>query len=75
VCGEAANRPAWALLAVGLGVEELSMQGASVPAVRAALRSADFPACRSAAERAVACHDPDEARAVAEDLLAEAGKE
>jgi phosphotransferase system enzyme I (PtsI) len=74
VCGEAASRPAWSLLAVGLGVRELSMQGASIAAVRAAVRSAAFPECRSAAERAVACHDRAEARAVAEELLAEASE-
>jgi phosphotransferase system enzyme I (PtsI) len=74
VCGEAASRPAWALLAVGLGVQELSMQAASIPAVQAAVRSARFPACQAAAERAVAGYDRDEARAAADELLAEASE-
>ena len=63
VCGEAAGDPEWALLAVGLGVRELSMGAASLDGVRAALAGRDLQACRQAAERALAASDADAARA------------
>jgi phosphotransferase system enzyme I (PtsI) len=71
VCGEAASDPAWALLAVGLGVTELSMQAVAVPEVRAALRAVTVDACRAAAARALACADAAEARAVGISLVKE----
>jgi phosphoenolpyruvate-protein phosphotransferase len=71
VCGEAAGRPAWAVLAVGLGVTELSMQAVQIPQVRAALRTVTFDECRDLARRAVRMSDPGSVRAAADDLLAE----
>lgn len=71
VCGEAAGRPAWAIIAVGLGVTELSMQAAQIPAVRAALRTVTFDECRDLARRAGRMADAGSIRAAAEDLLAE----
>jgi phosphoenolpyruvate-protein phosphotransferase len=69
VCGEAAGRPAWAAIAVGLGVTELSMQAASIPAVRAALRTVTLDDCRELARRVCPMVDAASARAAAEDLL------
>ena len=71
VCGEAASDPAWALLAVGLGVTELSMQGIAVPAVRAALKATSLDHCRAAAVRAVSASDPTEVRAIGTSLVKE----
>ncbi|MEX2555003.1 MAG: phosphoenolpyruvate--protein phosphotransferase [Actinomycetota bacterium] len=71
VCGEAAADPAWALLAVGLGVTELSMQADTIPAVRAALRGVTLDACRDAAMLALKATDPDQARGIARALLKE----
>jgi phosphoenolpyruvate-protein phosphotransferase (PTS system enzyme I) len=71
VCGEAASDPGWALLAVGLGVTELSMQAVAIPGVRAAIRGATLHACKDAAERALRTIDPDEARAIAYELIEE----
>jgi phosphotransferase system enzyme I (PtsI) len=71
VCGEAAGQPAWAVVAVGLGVTELSMQAASIPAVRAALRTVTLDECRDLARRACRMTDPASARAAAEALLEE----
>ena len=53
MCGEAASDPRWALLAVGLGVTELSMQAVAIPEARATLRGVTFERCRDAAERAL----------------------
>jgi len=69
VCGEAAGEPAWALLAVGLGVTELSMGAEALPRVRAALASRSLSRCRSAAADALAATDLEGVRAVAAALL------
>jgi phosphoenolpyruvate-protein phosphotransferase (PTS system enzyme I) len=69
VCGEAASDPAWALLAVGLGVTELSMQANAIPAVRAALRRVTFDACRETASLATLARNATEAREIALGLL------
>ena len=69
VCGEAASYPAWALLAVGLGVTELSMGAQSLLEVKAALAGARLADCRAAAAEALDARTADEARAVGEALL------
>lgn len=71
VCGEAASDPAWALLAVGLGVSELSMQALAIPAVRAALRGVTLDACREAARRALGAPDAAAARVIGAALVQE----
>ncbi len=69
VCGEAAGDPAWALIAVGLGVTELSVGSDSVLEVRVALAETTLDDCRSAAEEAVGAPTPDAARRIATGLL------
>jgi phosphoenolpyruvate-protein kinase (PTS system EI component) len=54
VCGEMAGDPVAALALVGLGIRQLSMGAASLPAVRRAIRAADGPTLRAAAEAALA---------------------
>jgi phosphotransferase system enzyme I (PtsI) len=71
VCGEAASDPAWAVLAVGLGVTELSMQGVAVPEVRAALKAVTLDRCREAARAALDAADAAEARTIGSDLVKE----
>jgi phosphotransferase system enzyme I (PtsI) len=61
VCGEAAADPLWAALAVGAGVDELSMAAGRLHAVRAALGRHSLARCRTAA--AVARGTPDAAQA------------
>jgi phosphoenolpyruvate-protein kinase (PTS system EI component) len=61
VCGEMGGDPAAALALVGLGVRQLSMGAASLPAVRRAIRSADAGVLRAAAMEALS--DPSAARA------------
>ena len=70
VCGEAAGDPGWALLAVGFGVGELSMDAGSILEVKAALRRVTSEECTAAARDAASARGPDEARAIALDLLA-----
>ncbi|MGZ4242104.1 MAG: phosphoenolpyruvate--protein phosphotransferase [Actinomycetota bacterium] len=71
VCGEAAAEPAWAVLAIGLGVTELSMQAVAIPAVRTALKKVTIEACREAAARALETHDAADSRAIASQLIKE----
>jgi phosphoenolpyruvate-protein phosphotransferase (PTS system enzyme I) len=70
VCGEAAGNRAWGLLAVGLGVTELSMGAGSVLEARVAVGEHSLEDCRRAAEQAAAASSAVDARAVAQRLLA-----
>ncbi len=63
VCGEMGGDPAAALALVGLGVTQLSMGAASLPAVRRAIRSADAVELRALAVAALADRSAAEARA------------
>jgi phosphoenolpyruvate-protein phosphotransferase len=63
VCGEMGGDPAAALALVGLGVRQLSMGAASLPAVRRAIRSADAAELRTRAVAALGDHSAAQARA------------
>ncbi len=69
VCGESAGDPGWALLAVGLGVTELSMGTGALLEVRAALRTHALAECQHAAARALEATTTAEVRTIAETLL------
>lgn len=66
VCGGAAADPLVARLLVGLGVHELSATAATVPEVKAALRTTSLVDLQDLAERALRCDSAAEVR----DLLA-----
>jgi phosphotransferase system enzyme I (PtsI) len=72
VCGEAGGDPAWALVAVGLGVDELSMGADALLPVKAALRRSTMATCHEAARAAVAASDATAARAAANEVLGDA---
>ncbi|MDR0540472.1 MAG: phosphoenolpyruvate--protein phosphotransferase [Spirochaetaceae bacterium] len=55
VCGQVAADTSMTALLLGLGIEELSMNAASIPAVAAALRTLNMAACRKLAEKALGC--------------------
>ncbi len=61
VCGEMGGDPVAALALVGLGVTQLSMGAASLPAVRRAIRAADCVVLRAEAQAALS--DPSAAAA------------
>jgi phosphoenolpyruvate-protein phosphotransferase (PTS system enzyme I) len=69
VCGEAAGDPAWALLAVGLGVTELSMGTESLLEVGVALGEHTMQECRDAACAALGAPGAPQARRIAAELL------
>ena len=62
MCGEMAGDPALTELLVGLGLDELSMSGVTVPAVKERVREVETEEARSLAEEALARETRDEVR-------------
>jgi phosphocarrier protein FPr/phosphocarrier protein len=62
VCGGLATDPAAVPILLGLGVHELSVPPASVPAIKACIASLDLEACRSLAQRALQAETAREVR-------------
>jgi phosphocarrier protein FPr len=69
-CGELAGDPAGALVLVGLGVDELSADAASLDGIRAALAGVTAAELRELAARALAATDAETVRALAAKLTA-----
>ena len=69
VCGEAAADPLWSMVAVGLGVEELSMGPESILEMRVSLSDCSMDECCAAAAAALDAPDAAGARRAAEDAL------
>jgi phosphocarrier protein FPr len=65
VCGEVAADPLAAVLLVGLGVDELSMNSAEIPRVKAALRGMDEVQAGNLAQQALGCASAAEVRSLA----------
>ena len=70
VCGGLASDPMAAAILIGLGVTELSVAPAAVPAIKAAVRNLRTEECRLLAERACAASSAQEVRAIAAEALA-----
>jgi phosphocarrier protein FPr/phosphocarrier protein len=64
VCGASASDPIAAPILIGLGVTELSVAPALVPAVKAKVRQLRAEDCRKLAERACAAESPQEVRTI-----------
>jgi phosphotransferase system enzyme I (PtsI) len=71
VCGEMAADPATALLLVGLGFDELSMNPVAIPRVKKVIRAFSFKEAVEMAEEVVNYATADEAKAYLEAKLAE----
>ncbi|HEX6571076.1 MAG TPA: phosphoenolpyruvate--protein phosphotransferase, partial [Steroidobacteraceae bacterium] len=65
VCGSLAMDEAAIPVLLGLGVHELSVAYAAVPAVKACVASLEYEACRALAQRALGCESADEVRSLA----------
>ena len=66
VCGGIASDPAAAAILIGLGVTELSATPSAIPALKAAVRALDMPACRALAAKALSAATAAEVRALLE---------
>jgi multiphosphoryl transfer protein len=64
MCGEMAGDVSLAPLLVGLGLDELSMTAARIPAIKAALAQLDSTECRALLARAIDCSTANEVRAL-----------
>ncbi|NDV21950.1 phosphoenolpyruvate--protein phosphotransferase [Desulfovibrio sp. JC022] len=62
MCGELAGNPKASALLLGLGLDELSMSGPSIPEVKEAIRAVSMDDCRALAEKALATKSGDEVR-------------
>ena len=69
MCGEMASEPALALILVGLGIDELSMNAVSIPLVKKALRSVTILEAQELAAHVLTLADPDEISREANKLL------
>ncbi|MEI7895218.1 MAG: phosphoenolpyruvate--protein phosphotransferase, partial [Myxococcales bacterium] len=59
VCGAMASDPLSAVLLVGLGLRELSMEAAAIPEIKETIRRVTLQECEWAAEAALACDTAD----------------
>ena len=71
ICGEMAGEPMFALILLGLGVDEMSMNSTSIPVVKSVLRGARLAAARELAEHALALPTADEIEALVHEHMAE----
>jgi phosphoenolpyruvate-protein phosphotransferase/dihydroxyacetone kinase phosphotransfer subunit len=62
VCGEAASDPAAVAILLGLGVRELSVAPAAVPAIKTLVRSLDLTQCVTLAEKALTLRNAHDVR-------------
>lgn len=69
VCGGLASEALAAPILIGLGITELSVAPAAVPAIKATVRQLRLDDCRALAERACASASPSEVRAMAAEAL------
>jgi phosphocarrier protein FPr/phosphocarrier protein len=70
VCGGLASAPVAVPILLGLGVTELSVAPAAVPAIKATVRTLRLDDCRKLAERACAASSAAEVRAIASEAIA-----
>ena len=70
VCGGLASDPVAVPILLGLGVTELSVAPAAVPAIKATVRTLRLDDCRKLAERACAASSAAEVRAIASEAIA-----
>ena len=62
MCGELAGNSKASALLLGLGLDELSMNGPAIPDVKEAIRSVNMDDCRALAQKAIEANSSDEVR-------------
>lgn len=72
ICGELGGEHRYLPLLLGLGIDEFSMSGPRIPAVKAQLRHLESDACRELAEKACECRSAEEIETLLADFTPEA---
>ena len=70
MCGEMAGDPLFALILLGLGLEELSMNAVAIPVIKSVIRASTVTEARSLVEKALTLSTPDEIEALVKDHMA-----
>jgi phosphotransferase system enzyme I (PtsI) len=60
MCGEMAGEPFMALVVMGLGLDELSMNAVAIPVIKSVIRASTQTEARQLADQALALGTPDE---------------
>jgi phosphotransferase system enzyme I (PtsI) len=71
ICGEMAGEPMFALVLLGLGLDELSMNSSSIPVVKSVVRGTTLQAARELAERALSLPTQTDIEALVNQHMAE----
>jgi phosphoenolpyruvate-protein kinase (PTS system EI component) len=69
ICGELGGDPAAAPILVGLGIDELSLNPAGIPRIKALLRGITIPEAQAIAQQALRAQTSAEVRALAREFL------
>lgn len=70
LCGEMAGEPMFALVLLGLGIDEMSMNSTAIPVVKSVLRGAKLSAARELAEQALSLPTAAEVEALVHEHMA-----
>ena len=71
ICGEMAGEPLYALVLVGLGVEEFSVSPYLVPEIKTIIRAATYADARDLADRCMSLSTPSEVRTVVTEFMSQ----
>jgi phosphotransferase system enzyme I (PtsI) len=69
ICGEMAGEPLYAVVLVGMGLEEFSVSPYLVPEIKTIVRQTTYPEARELAERCLSLATPSEVRTVVTEFM------
>lgn len=69
ICGEMAGEPLYAVLLVGMGLEEFSVSPYLVPEIKTIVRQTTYPEARELADRCLSLATPSEVRTVVTEFM------
>jgi len=70
LCGEMAGEPMFALVLLGLGLDEMSMNSTAIPIVKSVLRGASLAAAKELAEKAMSLSTTEDIEALVHEFMA-----
>ena len=69
ICGEMAGEPLYAVVLVGLGLEEFSVSPYLVPEIKTIIRASTYDEARELADRCMSLHTPSDVRTVVHEFM------